>query len=173
MPVIRLIDGINELVGRIVSVVAIILAGIIIYEVFMRYVMGAPSRWAFDVTKQMYGFYFIMLGGYALRHQSHVKVDLLTERLGHGARRWTEIAGYVIFFFPFAIIFSLESWKFAARSWAQGEVTYGAVSLPVYPLKMAMFAASVLLLIQGISEMLKLILHKTDHLQPMEPMDVH
>jgi len=94
---IRLIDGINEIVGRIVSLVAIIFAAMIIYDVVMRYVFNAPTRWAFDVTRQLYGFYFIMLGGYALRHQSHVRVDLLIEHLSAGARRWVEIAGYFIF----------------------------------------------------------------------------
>lgn len=172
MPIIRLIDAINEVVGRIVAVTAIIFAGIIIYDVIMRYVLGDPTRWAFDVTKQLYGFYFIMLGGYALRHQAHVRVDLITARLSPGARRVVEALGYLIFFFPFAFIFARESWKFALTSWNQGEVTYGAVSLPVYPLKMAMFVAAVLLLIQGISEFLKLILNRTNDLAPMEPADV-
>lgn len=172
MPIIRVIDGINEIVGRIVSVVAIVFAGIIIYDVFMRYFLGEPTRWAFDVTKQLYGFYFIMLGGYALRHQSHVRVDLVTARLGRQARRWVEAAGYVIFFFPFAWTFARRSWDFAMTSYGQGEVTYGAVQLPVYPLKIAMFVAAVLLLIQGVSEFLKLVLDKADHLEPMEPMDV-
>ncbi|MCT4331690.1 TRAP transporter small permease subunit [Paracoccus sp. YLB-12] len=172
LPIIRLIDGINEVVGRIVSIVAIVFAGIIIYDVFMRYFMGEPTRWAFDVTKQLYGFYFIMLGGYALRHQAHVRVDLVTERLGRNARRWVEAAGYVIFFFPFAWVFARRSWDFAMTSYGQGEVTYGAVQLPVYPLKMAMFVAAVLLLIQGVSEFLKLVLNKADHLEPMEPLDV-
>lgn len=172
MPIIRLIDGINEIVGRIVSVIAIVFAAIIIYDVFMRYFVGEPTRWAFDLTKQLYGFYFIMLGGYALRHQSHVRVDLVTERLSPGTRRWVEAAGYVIFFFPFAWVFARRSWDFAMTSWRQGELTYGAVQMPVYPLKMAMFVAAVLLLAQGISEFLKLVLGKADHLEPMEPMDV-
>ena len=172
MPIIRVIDGINETVGRIVSIVAIVFAAIIIYDVFMRYFLGEPTRWAFDLTKQLYGLYFIMLGGYALRHQSHVKVDLLTERLAPGIRRWVEAAGYVIFFFPFAWVFARRSFDFAMTSYNQGELTYGAVQLPVYPLKMAMFVAAVLLLIQGVSEFLKLVLNKADHLEPQEPMDV-
>lgn len=172
MPIIRVIDGINETVGRIVSIVAIVFAAIIIYDVFMRYFLGEPTRWAFDLTKQLYGFYFIMLGGYALRHQSHVKVDLLTERLAPGIRRWVEAAGYVIFFFPFAWVLARRSFDFAMTSYNQGELTYGAVQLPVYPLKMAMFVAAVLLLIQGVSEFLKLVLNKADHLEPQEPMDV-
>lgn len=172
LPIIRLIDGINEVVGRIISVVAIVFAGIIIYDVFMRYVFGAPTRWAFDLSKQLFGFYFILLGGYALRHQAHVRVDLLTVRMGHQLRRWTEVAGYLIFFFPFAWVFTRRSWDFAMTSLKQGEVTYGAVQLPVYPLKIAMFVAAALLLIQGVGEVLKLVLNKTDHLEPMEPMDV-
>lgn len=169
---IAIIDGINEVVGRIISLFAAVFAVIIIYDVFMRYVMVSPTLWAFDVTKMLYGFYFIMLGGYALRHQSHVRVDLLTERLSSPVRRWVEIAGYVIFFLPFSVIFMLYSWQFALRSLAQGEKTYGAVQLPVYPVKIAMGVAAFLLFLQGISELLKLILHRTDHLQTLEPNDV-
>ncbi|MDB6176511.1 TRAP transporter small permease subunit [Paracoccus sp. Z330] len=172
MPIIRMIDGINEVVGRIVSIVAIVFAGIIIYDVSMRYFLGEPTRWAFDLTKQLYGFYFIMLGGYALRHQSHVKVDLVTERMAPQLRRWVEVAGYLIFFFPFAWVFARRSLDFAITSYNQGEVTYGAVQLPVYPLKIAMFVAAVLLLIQGASEVLKLVLNTTTHLDSKEPMDV-
>ena len=157
---IRLIDRINEIVGRTVSFVAIIFAVIIIFDVVMRYVFHTPTRWGFDVTKQLYGFYFIMLGGYALRHKAHVRVDLLLVKLSPAARRWVEIAGYPIFFFPFVWVFMTKSYDFALRSWNQGELTYGAVQLPVYPLKIAMAVAAGLLLMQGIAEFLKLILNK-------------
>jgi TRAP-type mannitol/chloroaromatic compound transport system permease small subunit len=161
--VIRAIDGLNEIVGRIVSVVAVVFAAIIIYDVVMRYAFNEPTRWAFDVSKQLYGFYFILLGGYALRHRAHVNVDLVTEKLGPGALKVVEVAGYAIFFFPFAWVFLTRSWEFAMRSWTQGETTYGAIQMPVYPLKMAMCVAAGLLLLQGVSEVLKIILnHRED-----------
>jgi TRAP-type mannitol/chloroaromatic compound transport system permease small subunit len=160
--VIRAIDGLNEVVGRIVAVVAIIFAAIIIFDVVMRYAFSEPTRWAFDVSKQLFGFYFVLLGGYALRHGAHVKVDILTERFGPGARRVVDLLGYVIFFFPFAWVFLTRSWEFAARSWAQGEVTYGAIQMPVYPLKMAMCVAAGLLLLQGIAEVLKILLDRQE-----------
>lgn len=153
----RLIDSLNEAVGRLVAGVAIIFAIIIVFDVFMRYALNDPTRWAFDVTKQLYGFYFVLLGGYALRHDSHVRVDLLTAGLAPPVRRWVELAGYPIFFFPFAWIFFTRSYEFAKRSWVQGETTYGSVQLPVYPLKAAMCVAAGLLLLQGISEVLKLL----------------
>ncbi len=170
---IRIIDSLNEAVGRVIALLAGVFAVIIIYDVFMRYVMRAPTLWAFDVTKMIFGFYFIMLGGYALRHQAHVKVDLLTTSMRPALRRWVEIAGYVVFFLPFSFVFMLYSWQFGLRSLAQGEVTYGAMQLPVYPVKLSMGVAACLLFLQGVSEMLKLILHRADHLAPMEPMDAH
>lgn len=157
---IKLIDQINEVIGRMVSWVAIIFAVITIIDVVMRYFFHLPTRWAFDVSKQLYGFYFIMLGGYALRHQAHVRVDLLIVHLSPTVRRWVEILGYLLFFFPFIWVFTTKSYDFAMRSWNQGELTYGAVQLPVYPLKMAMFVAAVLLFAQGIAEFLKLILNR-------------
>ena len=156
--IIRAIDALNEFVGRIVSVVAVLFALIIIYDVVMRYAFNDPTRWAFDVSKQLYGFYFVMLGGYALRHKAHVRVDILTERFSRGWQRIVDLLGYVIFFFPFTYVFTTRSWDFAMKSWNQGEKTYGAIQMPVYPLKMAMCVAAALLLIQGIAEVLKIIL---------------
>ena len=163
---IRVIDALNEGVGRVISTVAVAFAAIIIFDVVMRYAFNAPTRWAFDVSKQLYGFYFVMLGGYALRHQAHVRVDLVTAALRPAVRRWVEVAGYLIFFFPFAWVFFAQSYEFARTSWDQREVTYGAVQLPVYPLKAALCVAAGLLLIQGVSELVKLVLNR------QEPADV-
>lgn len=160
--IIRAIDGLNEIVGRLVAVVAIIFAAIIIFDVVMRYAFSEPTRWAFDVSKQLFGFYFVLLGGYALRHGAHVKVDILTEKFGYGMRRIVDLLGYVVFFFPFAWVFLVRSWEFASRSWSQGEVTYGAIQMPVYPLKMAMCVAAGLLLIQGLCEVLKLLFDRQE-----------
>lgn len=160
--VVRTINGLNEIVGRIISVLAIVFAAIIIYDVVLRYVFNEPTRWAFDVSKQLFGFYFVLLGGYALRHKAHVRVDILTEKLGRGGQRIADLLGYAIFFFPFAWVFLTRSWEFAMRSWAQGEVTYGAIQMPVYPLKMAMCVAAGLLLLQGFAEVIKIVFDRQE-----------
>ncbi|MET4101375.1 TRAP-type mannitol/chloroaromatic compound transport system permease small subunit [Roseovarius sp. MBR-78] len=160
--VVRAINGLNEVVGRIIVVLAIVFAAIIIYDVILRYAFNEPTRWAFDVSKQLFGFYFVLLGGYALRHKAHVRVDIVTEKLGPGWQRIADLVGYVVFFFPFTWVFLTRSWEFASRSWAQGEVTYGAIQMPVYPLKMAMCVAAGLLLLQGIAEVLKIVLDRQE-----------
>ncbi len=160
--VVRAINGLNEVVGRVIVLLAIVFASIIIYDVILRYVFNEPTRWAFDVTKQLFGFYFVLLGGYALRHKAHVRVDIVTEKLGPGWQRIADLVGYAVFFFPFTWVFLTRSWEFASRSWAQGEVTYGAIQMPVYPLKMAMCLAAGLLLIQGVAEVLKIVLDRQE-----------
>ncbi len=95
---LRAIDALNEYIGKALSTLAVAFAGIIIYDVFMRYVFHQPTRWAFDVSKQLYGFYFLMLGAYALKHQAHVRVDLLIQRFSPRARQITEVLGYFLFF---------------------------------------------------------------------------
>lgn len=160
--VIRIIDAIDEVVGRIVVLLAVVFAAIIIYDVVMRYVFNAPTRWAFDLSKQLYGFYFVLLGGYALKYQAHVRVDLLLERMPAEARRIVELLGYAVFFFPFTWILLTRTYDFAATSWAQGETTYGAVALPVYPLKAALCVAAGLLLLQGVAEVLKIALGRRE-----------
>jgi TRAP-type mannitol/chloroaromatic compound transport system permease small subunit len=160
VPVIRAIDAINEFVGRVIVLLALVFGGIIIFDVVMRYGFRAPTRWAFDLTTLIFGFYFIMLGGYALKHRAHVSVDLLLDVLPRTARRVIEAAGYLIFFFPFATVFAWRAYLFAERSFLQRETTWGAVQMPVYPVKMAMAVAAILLLIQGVSQFLKILLDK-------------
>ena len=162
MPIIRLIDGINEIVGRLIVLLALVFGGIIIFDVVMRYGFRMPTRWAFDLTTLIFGFYFILLGGYALRHGSHVRVDLLINVFPRGWQRVIEAAGYLIFFFPFTIVFAQRAYLFAERSFLQRETTWGAVQLPVYPVKMAMALAAILLLVQGVSQFLKIILDKQE-----------
>ena len=85
MVLIRLIDGLNEIVGRIVAFVAVIFAGMIIYDVALRYGFNSPTLWAFDLTKQLYGFYFVLLGGYALRLGAPgIALDLIRVLPDHG-----------------------------------------------------------------------------------------
>ena len=91
--IVRAINDLNQIAGRIVSVLAVVFAAIIIYDVILRYVFNEPTRWAFDVSKQVFGFYFIMLGGTALHYQAHVRVDILTEKLSKRAPRVVALLG--------------------------------------------------------------------------------
>lgn len=155
--IIRAIDTINDWVGRLIAPVIAIITLIVIYDISLRYFMGRSSDWAFDVTKMLFGAYFMLLTAYGMRHCVHAEVDIVKRLLRGRTRTVNELVGYLIFFVPFIWMFLTSGWEFAARSWSRGETTYGMVSIPIYPLKAVIVIAGVLILLQGISIVLSLI----------------
>ena len=120
-------------------------------EVILRRFLNSPTIWNFEVVKQLYGFYFMMLAGYTLLHHGHVAIDLIHEKLSPRARAALDIFTYLIFFFPFCLVFIWQGYVFARTSWAMKEVSWSVFAPPLYPIKTAIPVAAVLLLIQGIS----------------------
>lgn len=156
MSICRLIDFINDWLGRLVAPVIAIITVIVIYDISLRYFVGYPSDWAFDVTNMLFGAYFMLMTAYGMRHCVHAEVDIIKRLLRGRVKTVTELLGYVIFFAPFVWLLITYGWSFAATSWRNGETTYGMVSIPIYPLKAVIVVAGVLILLQGLSIVLRL-----------------
>ena len=67
---LKTIDQISEQSGKAVSFLVIFLTGVILYEIFARYLFKSPTIWAHEVAQMIYGAYVILLGAYALRKGS-------------------------------------------------------------------------------------------------------
>jgi len=72
-----LIDRISTFAGKVFAWCVVIMTVAICYEVFMRYVMRAPTTWAYDAGYMLYGALFVMAGAYALATGAHVRGDVL------------------------------------------------------------------------------------------------
>lgn len=155
---LRRVDWINEVVGRTVGFLIVLVMLIVVYDVIARAVFGRPTQWVFELTKQFYAAHFMLLGGYALLHNAHVRVDLLRERLSSRANHFLELIGFLVFFAPFIAVMLWYGWRFAARSWRAGETTWGVVQMPVYPIKTAIVVAAVLLAIQAVLLVIRTVL---------------
>lgn len=154
---LRLVDGINEWTGRVFAWAVVLIVGITVYDVFMRNVFSLPTVWAFDVSNQLYGLQFMIMAGFGLLHRVHVSVDVFWQHLSPRGQALMDLLSYAVFFFPFMFMLLSQSWQFAARSWATKETGWGAVAMPLYPLKIAIVVATVLLLLQGIATTLRLL----------------
>jgi TRAP-type mannitol/chloroaromatic compound transport system permease small subunit len=148
----RLVNSLNEWIGRSFSVLIFVIVILIIIDVVARSAFRSPIAWSFEVTTQLYAVVFMMLGGYTLLHNSHVSVDLLSKRFAARTRNIVEIVSYLTLFFPFVIVLVMYGYRFAARSWAIKEATWGAAAIPVYPIKSVIVVSGVLLLLQGLVE---------------------
>lgn len=129
------------------------------YEVFMRYVMRDPTTWAFDVSYIMYGALFMMCGAYALARDSHVRGDVFYRMWSPRTQARLELFLYIIFFFPGVLALIIAGWKFAGKSYNWQEVSsMSPANIPIWQFKMIIPAAGMLLLIQGVAEVMRCII---------------
>lgn len=149
--IITAIDAFNDWFGRLIAPLIAVMTLVVLYDIALRFFVGRPSDWAFDVTTMLFGTHFMLLAAYGMRHNVHVEVDVLTRLISLRKQAVLQIAGYLIFFVPFIWMFLSYGWDFAMRSWNQGETTSGMVSIPVYPVKMMLVVSGVLVLLQAVA----------------------
>jgi TRAP-type mannitol/chloroaromatic compound transport system permease small subunit len=156
LAVIRSIDTLTRWSAYVFASLTAILTGAIVYNVVMRYFFASPTRWAYDVSYMLYGTLFMMGAAYTLYRQGHIRTDFLYQRW---SPRWQGIIDavfYTLLFLPAMILFFQAGYDYAARSWALGERGYLTTwRPPLYPFKTVIPVAIALLIIQGVSELLK------------------
>jgi len=157
--VIRTIDMLNKSVGHAFAWCIVILVLGVSYEVFVRYALNDPTSWAFDFSFILYGALFLMSGAYTLSRGGHVRADIFYRRLKPRTQASLEFVLYILFFFPGVLALVIAGWGYGQESMAIKEVSVNSpVGVPIWPLKMLIPAAGVLLTLQGIAEMLRCVL---------------
>jgi TRAP-type mannitol/chloroaromatic compound transport system permease small subunit len=157
--VIKTIDLLNKSVGHAFAWCIVILTLGVSYEVFVRYVMRDPTSWAFDLSYILYGALFLMSGAYTLSRGGHVRADIFYRRWPKRFQASLELLLYFIFFFPGVLALVIAGWGYGSESFAIKEVSVNSpVGVPIWPLKMLIPAAGVLLTLQGIAEVLRCVL---------------
>ena len=159
MMIIRLIDTyVGELSGKIFMVLIFPLIGALTYEVIVRYAFNAPTIWAYDISYMVYGSHFMLGATYCLYKGGHIRTDVFYEKFSVRWQGRVDAFLYLFFFFPGMIYFFLAGWEEALHSWDILEESLMSPWRPaLYPFKTVIPIAALLLLIQGVSELLKSI----------------
>lgn len=152
---LSLIDRISATVGRVVGWVIVIVMFITVYDVLARRLFNAPVAWAFDVSVQLFALHFMLAAAYAMLHNEHVSINLITNRLSPRGCAIVDMFTMIFLFFPFIIVLIIYGYEFAARSWALRETSWGIVALPLYYIKTVIPIAGVLLLLQGFASFVR------------------
>ena len=157
--VIHAIESFNIWIGRAFGWCILILTLSVSYEVFVRYVLNAPTVWVFDMMVQMYGALFLMAGPYALAQDSHVRADVVYRLIPVRWQARVDFVLYFLFFFPGMLALFWYGWEIAADSWRYKEVSWNSPArIQIYFFKTLIPLAGALLIIQGISERMRCIL---------------
>jgi len=153
------VDKISTRVGQIFAWLIVALTLMISWEVFSRYVLSSPHAWAFDVMIMQYGTLFMMAGAYTLSKNGHVRGDVLYGFFPPRLQAALDLALYIVFFVPGVFAFCLAGYQYAGESWAIREHSnITADGPPIYPFKTIIPIAGVVLLLQGVVEIIRCIL---------------
>lgn len=155
---IRFADALSSAFGKCFAWLIMLMTVGTSYEVFVRYVLNAPTPWALDVSFIMYGTLFMMGGAYTLSRGGHVRGDFLYRLWQPKNQAKIDFVLYLIFFFPGVTALILSGWKYAARGWQYQEVSVNSpAGIPIFQFKTVLVVAGILLFIQGIAQVLRCI----------------
>ena len=149
------VDKISTFVGHLFSWLIVALTMLITWEVYSRYVMNRPHAWALDAQIMLYGTLFMMAGAYTLAKSGHVRGDVLYGFFRPRTQAAIDLVLYLLFFLPGVIALTWAGWNYAGESLAIRESTFSATPLPLYPFKFMIPLAGLMLLLQGIVEIVR------------------
>ena len=154
------IDKFTETTGRTVSWLVLGMVLLISYDVTMRYVFQQGSVALQELEWHLFALVFLLGGAYTQKHDEHVRVDILylSRFVSDRSRAWINIAGTLLFLFPFCILILITSWPFVENAFYYMEGSPDPGGLPYrFILKGAILLAFVLIMLQGLSDLLKQI----------------
>jgi TRAP-type mannitol/chloroaromatic compound transport system permease small subunit len=148
------IDQINTWVARFWGASIILVTAAILYEVVARGLFGQATVWANETTVYLSAVTYLLGGGYALLKRGHVRIDLIYGILGPSAKAVADVITFVCF----AIYVGALVWVGSEMAWSslqQSEGTGTPWNPPIWPVKMAIPIAGLLLLLQGIANFVR------------------
>jgi len=153
------VESLSTWVGKAFGWLILVLTLGVSYEVFVRYVLNSPTTWAFDISYITYGAMFLMAGAYTLARNGHVRADVVYRLWKPRTQATMDLVLYVLFFLPAVAAWIYAGWKYAEMSIRFKEVSiFSPAGVPVFPLKALIPVTGVLLLLQGIAEIIRCIM---------------
>ena len=157
MSLSRFIDSLNEKIANTVSWA--LLAAVIICagNALVRYTFNYSSNAWLEIQWYLYGAMFLLAASYTLKRDEHVRIDVIVGRFSKRTQVWIDLFGYLLFLLPVCLLILYDAIPFAQVSIASQEMSSNAGGLIVWPAKLLVPIGFALLILQGISEIIKRI----------------
>lgn len=153
----RLIDGLNEFIGKWISWA--ILAAVLISAVnaIIRKTLNTSSNAWLEMQWYLYGAAFLLAAAYTLKQNEHIRIDIVYGAFSRRVQHWIDLLGHVFFLMPFVLLMIYYFVPYFLLSFRSGEVSTNAGGLIIWPAKLLLLIGFSLLGLQGISEIIKKI----------------
>lgn len=157
LKVSRAIDAVTEAIGK--SVAWLILIAILVSAInaTVRKIFNVSSNAWLELQWYLYGGAFLLAAANTLRHNEHIRIDILYGALKRSTQHWIDLLGHIFFLMPFVVLMDIYLLPWTLKSIRDGEMSSSAGGLILWPAKALILGGFVLLTIQGISEIIKKI----------------
>lgn len=152
-----LVDRLNQRIGN--SILWLILVTVLISagNALVRKVFQVSSNALLEVQWYFFSAVFLLGAGYALLKNAHVRIDFVASHLSRRMVHWIEIVGILTVLLPLCVMLIDLSWPLVLNAWVSGETSQNAGGLIRWPVYLLLPSGLALLLLQGISELIKRI----------------
>jgi len=151
----QLIDGLNERVGRamiwLVLIVVIVSSG----NAAFRFTFNLSSNALLEIQWYLFSAIFLFSAGYVLKKNEHIRIDVIVSRCSERTQNWIDVFGILVFLLPMALIIGYLSWPVFMNAWTSGEMSSNPGGLIRWPVRLMMPLGFALLVLQGLSELVK------------------
>ncbi|MDE2080351.1 MAG: TRAP transporter small permease subunit [Burkholderiales bacterium] len=153
----RLIDAFTARVGRYAA--WLIMAAVLIsaLNAIVRKAFDMSSNAYLEVQWYLFSAAFLLAAGYTLLRQEHVRIDVVIGRFSKRTQITIEAVCLVLFLFPFCLTVIDLVWPLVVRAYLSGEMSQNAGGLIRWPVYAMVPLGFSLLLLQGVSELIKRI----------------
>lgn len=139
------------------------------WEVMVRHLFDRPTIWSFELGYMLTGALFLLAGGYALREDAHIRIDVIFARLSPRAQASIDLLFFVLLLIPLLTLLSRSLWIYTADAFESGRTTgKSSWNPPAWPFRFVMFLGIATLLVEVVAKCLKRIVVLIGHVHMEE-----
>ncbi len=149
---VRAIDRLNAAIGTVTAVSLLALIGLVVWEVYLRYVVGAPTTWGNELISYFFAAYILLGGGYTLLHRDHVSMDIVYAQLSPRGKAIIDslTAGFVIIY---CVVLLHQTGIMTYEAWESGQRAGSDWSPPLFPIYLFFPVGALLVLLQAVAKL--------------------
>ncbi|AZO78160.1 MULTISPECIES: TRAP transporter small permease subunit [unclassified Bosea (in: a-proteobacteria)] len=169
----RAIDTLNRKIGQWVAWLILLAVIVSTVNAIIRKLFNVSSNSWLELQWVLFGAVFLLCAAWTLQVKEHIRIDIVNNLLPKRVQQWIDLIGHLLFLLPFCVLMIYHSGPFFMRSYQVNEQSLSAGGLPQWPAKGLVIIGFFLLLLQGISEVIKQIAIMRGKLEDDETLRGH
>ena len=155
LPVSRRIDAVNTWIGKHLAWLILAAVAVSAVNASVRKIFDMSSNSWLELQWVLFSVVFLLCSPWTLLSNEHIRIDIVNNFMPKWLRNVIEVVGHSLFLLPLTIIMVLTGVPFFLRSYEVNEQSGNAGGLPQWPAKALIMIGFALLLVQGLSELIK------------------